>query len=56
MFPLLAFTSSAKRMGAWKSGWFLTFAGWASAILILVLDIWGLPDSLSTAWQVITGG
>jgi len=56
MFPLLHFTSSEKRMGYWKNGWFLTVAGWASAILITAMDIYGLPDSLKAAWQVIAGG
>ncbi len=56
MFPLLQFTSSRKRMGAWKNGWFLLIAGWGSAILITLLDVYGLPDSLQTAWHVITGG
>jgi manganese transport protein len=56
MFPLLHFTSSRRRMGNWKSGLFLLIAGWASAILITALDIWGLPDSLRTAWHVIGGG
>ena len=56
MFPLLHFTSSRKRMGAWKSGWFLLIAGWGSAILITVMDISGLPDSLQSAWHVIMGG
>ncbi len=56
MFPLLAFTSSGKRMGAWKSGKFLLIAGWTSAVLITALDLWGLPESLKTAWQVIIGG
>jgi manganese transport protein len=55
MFPLLQFTSSRKRMGAWKNGWFLMIAGWASAILITAMDIYGLPDSLKAAWQIITG-
>ena len=45
-----------KRMGTWKNGWFLLIAGWASAILITAMDIYGLPDSLKAAWQVITGG
>src|SRR5208282_1505158 len=39
MFPLLHFTSSRKRMGNWKSGWFLLITGWGSAILITALDI-----------------
>jgi len=55
MFPLLHFTSSRRRMGQWRNGWFLLIAGWGSAILITVLDVYGLPDSLKTAWQVITG-
>src|SRR5438046_7511295 len=56
MFPLLHFTSSRKRMGTWKNGWFLLIAGWASAILITTMDVFGLPDSLKAAWQVIVGG
>src|SRR5271167_476787 len=56
MFPLLHFTSSRARMGAWKNGWFLLMAGWGSAVLITLLDIYGLPDSLKTAWQIIVGG
>jgi len=55
MFPLLQFTSSRRRMGSWKNGWFLMIAGWGSAILITALDIYGLPDSVLTAWHVITG-
>jgi len=56
MFPLLQFTSSRKRMGAWKNGWFLLIAGWGSAILITIMDIYALPDSLAAAWHVIIGG
>src|ERR1700732_489655 len=56
MLPLLHFTSSGKRMGAWKNGWFLLAAGWGSAILITAMDLYGLPDSLKAAWQVIVGG
>jgi manganese transport protein len=56
MFPLLHFTSSGKRMGNWKNGRFLLVAGWASAILITAMDIFGLPESLKAAWQVISGG
>ena len=44
MFPLLHFTSSRKRMGNWKNGWFLLTAGWASAMLISAMDSYGLPD------------
>jgi manganese transport protein len=56
MFPLLHFASSRKRMGAWKSGWFLLITGWGSAIVITAMDIYGLPESLKSAWHVITGG
>ena len=56
MLPLLTFTSSRKRMGCWKNGWFLMIAGWGSAALITALDIYGIPDSLKTAWSVIVGG
>jgi len=56
MFPLLLFTSSGKRMGMWKNGVFLMITGWGSAILITIMDIYALPDSLTAAWRVITGG
>ncbi|HTR43809.1 MAG TPA: Nramp family divalent metal transporter [Pseudomonadales bacterium] len=55
MFPLMHFTSSRRRMGMWRLGWFLLIAGWASAILITVMDVWGLPEALKEAWQVIVG-
>ncbi|HEX7895950.1 MAG TPA: Nramp family divalent metal transporter, partial [Terriglobales bacterium] len=55
MFPLLMFTSSEKRMGMWRTGKFLLVAGWASALLITALDLWGLPESFRTAWHVIVG-
>ena len=56
MFPLLHFTSSRKIMGRWKNGWLLMTAGWTSAILITAMDVYGLPNSLKSAWQVISGG
>jgi manganese transport protein len=56
MFPLLHFTSSSRRMGAWKNGKLLLIAGWGSALLITALDVWGLPDSLRAAWHAIAGG
>src|SRR5262249_46736113 len=55
MFPLLHFTSSRKRMGAWKIGGFLLIAGWLSAIFITAMDLYGLPESLKSAWHVILG-
>jgi manganese transport protein len=55
MFPLMHFASSSRRMGMWRLGWFLLIAGWTSAILITAMDIWGLPEALKEAWQVIVG-
>ncbi len=55
MFPLLHFTSSRKRMGKWRNGWFLMIAGWSSALLITAMDIYGLPAALKGAWTVIIG-
>jgi len=55
MFPLLHFTSSGRRMGFWKNGWFLLLAGWRSAVFITIMDLCGLPDSLKSAWHVIVG-
>jgi manganese transport protein len=56
MFPLLHFASSRKKMGQWRLGWFLLIAGWGSALLITAFDIYGLPDAVKQAWQVIRGG
>ncbi len=55
MFPLLQITSSEKRMGKWKNGRFLLIAGWATAILITTMDIYGLPASFAAAWHVVIG-
>src|SRR6202000_3054786 len=55
MFPLLQFTSSRRRMGQWKNGWLLLTARRTSAVLITAIDVYGLPDSLKAAWQVVSG-
>jgi len=55
MFPLLHFTSSQRRMGKFANGWFLLAAGWGSAVLITALALYGLPEVLPDAWEVITG-
>ena len=55
MFPLMHFASSRRRMGRWRLGWFLLIGGWGSAILITAMDVWGMPEALKEAWQVITG-
>ncbi|HEV2583983.1 MAG TPA: Nramp family divalent metal transporter [Ktedonobacteraceae bacterium] len=55
MFPLLQFTSSRKRMGKWRNGWFLMMTGWGSAGLITAMDIYSLPDAMKQAWTIIAG-
>lgn len=55
MFPLLHFTSSRRVMGSYRNGWFLLIVGWLSCLLITGLDLYGLPESLSKAWEVIMG-
>ena len=55
MFPLLYFTTRRKYMGNYRLGWFLLVAGWGSCLLITAMDLYGLPDSLKTAWSVIAG-
>jgi len=55
MFPLLHFTSSRKRMGKWRNGWFLLITGWGTALFITAMDLYSLPDALRQAWAVIVG-
>jgi manganese transport protein len=55
MFPLMQFTSSRKRMGVFRNGWFLLTVGWATCLLITALDLYGLPESLDRAWDVVAG-
>jgi manganese transport protein len=55
MFPLLHFTSSGKFMGRFRNGWFLLLSGWACCLLIIVLDLYGLPDALRQASTVLFG-
>ena len=56
LFPLLLFTSSRRRMGQWANGRFLLILGWGSVLLITAMDLYSLPESLKTAWRIITGG
>ena len=51
MFPLLLFTSSRKRMGKWKLGWFLLIAGWGSALLITAMDIFAFAGLAATSLE-----
>jgi manganese transport protein len=55
MFPLLVFAGSRARMGEGRIGPFLLVAGWASAIAITVLDLFGLPGAVHDAVRVFAG-
>ena len=55
MVPLLYFTSRRRYMGSYRNGWFLAIAGWGSCLLITAMDLYGLPESLKTAWGVVVG-
>ena len=55
MFPLLHLTGKRSLMGRWRNGAVLTIAGWGSAILITVMDVYGLPGAWRDALQVFTG-
>src|SRR5262245_25506287 len=55
MFPLRLCTSSRRRMGPFRSGWFLLAAGWTSCLLITALDFYGLPEAVQKAWAVVAG-
>jgi manganese transport protein len=56
MFPLLHLTSKGALMGRWRNGALLLAAGWGSALLITVMDLYGLPGALSDALKVFKGG
>ncbi len=55
MIPLLWFTSSRKIMGSWANRGVLLILGWGMALLITALDLYSLPESLRTAWQILAG-
>jgi manganese transport protein len=55
MVPLLCFAGSRRFMGDAKIGPFLLTAGWASCLVITVLDIYGLPGAMHDAVSVFRG-
>ncbi len=40
IMPLIQFTSDKRRMGPFASGWKLRLAGWATALIVLGLNLW----------------
>ncbi len=53
--PLLWFTSSKKVMGPWGNRGLLLVLGWGIVLLITAIDVYSLPESLRTAWQILAG-
>ncbi|HVW83981.1 MAG TPA: Nramp family divalent metal transporter [Bryobacteraceae bacterium] len=44
--PLIHFTSDSQRMGPFASGWKLRIAGWATAVVVVGLNIWLAAQSI----------
>ena len=55
MFPLLVLTGRRSVMGRWRAGPWLRGAGWASALLITAMDLYGLPGAVREAVRVVAG-
>ena len=56
MFPLLHLTGKRSLMGPLAQRGFLLAAGWASAVLITAIDLYGLPGALSETLKVFGSG
>lgn len=52
VFPLLHFAGSRRFSGRWKIGGLLLATGWACALAITAMDLYGLPDALRDAARV----
>jgi manganese transport protein len=53
MLPLLCFTSSRRLMGSFANGWVLNLLGWTTCALILVLIVWGAPESFAKLREAV---
>ncbi len=47
IIPLLQFTNDPQRMGQFASGWKIRATGWATAIVVLSLNVWLAGQSIS---------
>jgi manganese transport protein len=56
MIPLMYFCTKRNLMGKHRAGWMLLGAGWITCLLITALDIYGLPESIREAWNIVIGG
>ena len=53
MFPLLHLAGSRKVMGLHRTGRLLATLGWASALFITAMDLWGLPGAFGEAARIL---
>jgi len=54
IIPLLQFTNDPRRMGEFASGWKIRATGWATAIVVLGLNIWLAGQSIAD-WAADAG-
>ncbi len=47
IIPLLHFTNDTQRMGVFASGWKLRLGGWATAVVVVGLNIWLAAQAIS---------
>jgi len=45
--PLLHFTNDTQRMGPFRSGWSMRLGGWATAVVVVGLNVWLAADTMS---------
>jgi manganese transport protein len=46
IIPLLHFTNNEQRMGPFRSGWKMRLGGWATAIVVVGLNVWLAADTM----------
>ncbi len=56
MFPLLHFMSASRFAPGWPTPKLLLTLGWATAIIITLFDLVGLPGSVADAVRILGGG
>lgn len=56
LVPLLQFSSSKRHMGKWANGMFLVICGWAACLVIIIMDLCGLPELFHEIWHVLVVG
>jgi manganese transport protein len=54
ILPLLHFTNDPRRMGPFASGWWLRIGGWATALIVIGLNVW-LAQQTIADWAHAAG-